>query len=154
MRQIKYIAQHCSATREGQDVSLQDVSLQDIGRRHRQRGFRKNGCQFVILLDSSFCKGRDIAGIGVHAAGSNVNSIGIRYVGGVAADAKPKETRTDKLKALLFFVPQQLGEQFPDAMICGHRDFSPDLNGDGSMGQWKWIKACPSFDTINEYQNL
>ena len=49
---------------------------------------------------------------------------------------------------------QQLREQFPDAMICGHRDFSPDLNGDGIIEPWEWMKACPCFDAIDEYQSL
>ena len=54
----------------------------------------------------------------------------------------------------LFYLLQQLREQFPDAMICGHRDFSPDLNGNGIIEPWEWMKACPCFDAIDEYQNL
>ena len=61
---------------------------------------------------------------------------------------------TEEQKASLFFLLQQLREQFPDAMICGHRDFSPDLNGDGIIEPWEWMKACPCFDAIDEYQSL
>lgn len=86
--------------------------------------------------------------------GSNANSIGICYIGGLDADGKPKDTRTEEQKASLFFLLQQLREQFPDAMICGHRDFSPDLNGDGIIEPWEWMKACPCFDAIDEYQSL
>ncbi|PWL81412.1 MAG: N-acetylmuramoyl-L-alanine amidase, partial [Prevotellaceae bacterium] len=32
--------------------------------------------------------------------------------------------------------------------------FSPDLNGDGIIEPWEWMKACPCFDAIGEYQNL
>ena len=84
----------------------------------------------------------------------NANSIGICYIGGLDADGKPKDTRTEEQKASLFFLLQQLREQFPDAMICGHRDFSPDLNGDGIIEPWEWMKACPCFDAIDEYQSL
>ena len=80
--------------------------------------------------------------------------IGICYIGGLNADGKPKDTRTEEQKASLFFLLQQLREQFPDAMICGHRDFSPDLNGDGIIEPWEWMKACPCFDAIDEYQSL
>lgn len=148
MRKIKYIVLHCSATREGQNVSVRDID-----RWHRQRGFRMIGYHYVILLDGSIRKGRDIAQVGAHVAGNNANSIGICYVGGLDADGKPKDTRTGEQKASLFYLLQQLREQFPDAVICGHRDFSPDLNGDGVIEPWEWMKACPCFDA-EEYQNL
>lgn len=149
MRKIKYIVLHCSATKEGQNVSVRDID-----RWHRQRGFRMIGYHYVILLDGSIRKGRDIAQVGAHVAGNNANSIGICYVGGLDADGKPKDTRTGEQKASLFYLLQQLREQFPDAVICGHRDFSPDLNGDGVIEPWEWMKACPCFDAIEEYQNL
>lgn len=149
MRKIKYIVLHCSATKEGVPFGIED-----IGRWHRQRGFRKVGYHYVILLDGTIRKGRDIAQVGAHVQGSNANSIGICYIGGLDADGKPKDTRTEEQKASLFFLLQQLREQFPDAMICGHRDFSPDLNGDGIIEPWEWMKACPCFDAIDEYQSL
>ncbi len=30
--------------------------------------------------------------------------------------------------------------------VCGHRDLSPDLNGDGAISQNEWCKTCPGFD--------
>jgi hypothetical protein len=30
--------------------------------------------------------------------------------------------------------------------VLGHRDFSPDLNGDGLITPNEWMKACPCFD--------
>ena len=149
MRKIKYIVLHCSATKEGVPFGIEDID-----RWHRQRGFRKVGYHYVILLDGTIRKGRDIAQVGAHVQGSNANSIGICYIGGLDADGKPNDTRTEEQKASLFFLLQQLREQFPDAMICGHRDFSPDLNGDGIIEPWEWMKACPCFDAIDEYQSL
>lgn len=149
MRKIDYIVLHCSATPEGRNVSVQEIE-----RWHRQRGFRKIGYHFVILLDGTIRKGRDISEIGAHVAGSNANSIGICYVGGLDANGKPRDTRTEEQKAALFYLLQQLREEFPDAMICGHRDFSPDRNADGIIEPWEWMKACPCFDAIHEYQNL
>ena len=29
-----------------------------------------------------------------------------------------------------------------------------DLNGDGIIEPWEWMKACPCFDAIDEYQSL
>lgn len=30
--------------------------------------------------------------------------------------------------------------------MVGHRDLSPDLNGDGVVRENEWVKACPCFD--------
>jgi len=30
--------------------------------------------------------------------------------------------------------------------ICGHRDLSPDADGDGTVEPREWTKTCPGFD--------
>ncbi len=149
MRKIKYIVLHCSATKEGQKVTVADID-----RWHKARGFRKIGYHYVVYLDGSIHAGRDIADIGAHVAGNNSNSIGICYVGGLDAAGKPADTRTPEQKAALFYLLQQLKEQFPQAKICGHRDFSPDLNGNGVIEPHEYMKACPCFDAAAEYKNV
>lgn len=149
MREIKYIVLHCSATKEGQKVTVEQID-----KWHRARGFRKIGYHFLILLDGEIRKGREITETGAHVAGSNANSIGICYVGGLDANGKPKDTRTEQQKAALYYLLQQLREQFPKAQILGHRDFSPDLNGNGIIEPWEWMKACPCFDAKAEYKSL
>jgi N-acetyl-anhydromuramyl-L-alanine amidase AmpD len=34
----------------------------------------------------------------------------------------------------------------PNVKIIGHRDLSPDLNGNGVIEPFEFMKACPSFD--------
>jgi N-acetyl-anhydromuramyl-L-alanine amidase AmpD len=36
--------------------------------------------------------------------------------------------------------------QFPKAVVLGHRDLSPDKDGDGVVEKHEWVKACPCFD--------
>jgi N-acetylmuramoyl-L-alanine amidase len=48
----------------------------------------------------------------------------------------------------------ELKEQFPKAVIWGHRDFSPDLNKNGTIEKNEYIKLCPCFDAKTEYKNL
>ena len=36
--------------------------------------------------------------------------------------------------------------------ICGHRDLSPDLNGNGEIEPEEWVKACPCFDVTKEWR--
>lgn len=149
MRKITYIVLHCSATEEGVPYGIEEID-----RWHRQRGFRKIGYHYVVLPDGTVCKGRALSEIGAHVAGSNADSIGICYIGGLDRDGKPKDTRTGEQKVALVGLLLQLRERFPDAVICGHRDFSPDRNGDGIIEPWEWLKACPCFDAIDEYRNL
>lgn len=149
MRKIKYIVLHCSATKEGQKVTVADVD-----RWHKARGFRKIGYHYLIYLDGSIHTGRDLEEVGAHVSGSNSNSIGICYVGGLDAAGKGKDTRNEQQKAALFFLLQKLKERFPDARIVGHRDFSPDKNGNGIIEQFEFMKECPCFNAITEYKNV
>ena len=48
--------------------------------------------------------------------------------------------------AALAEIVQDRARRYPDAIICGHRDLSPDLNGDGKITANEWIKLCPGFD--------
>ena len=47
-----------------------------------------------------------------------------------------------------------LRKLYPYARIVGHRDFSEDKNGNGTIEPWEWIKACPCFDAKKEYRNV
>ena len=43
---------------------------------------------------------------------------------------------------------------YPKAIILGHRDLSPDLDNDGIIEEFEWIKVCPLFDAKTEYKNI
>jgi hypothetical protein len=34
----------------------------------------------------------------------------------------------------------------------GHRDLSPDLNGDGIIQPGEWTKMCPCYDVKREFK--
>ena len=150
MRDIKYIIVHCSATAEGKDFKEKDIDQW-----HRQRGFTCIGYHYVVDIDGKIEVGRPESQVGAHCKGYNTVSIGVCYVGGVAKDGKtPKDTRTaaqkDRLRRLLI----ELKRKYPNAVICGHRDMSPDKNHDGKIEQWEWMKVCPSFDAKTEYKDI
>lgn len=149
MRKINYIVLHCSATKEGRKVTVSEIDTW-----HKERGFRKIGYHYVIYLDGTIHSGRDISEVGAHVSGHNADSIGICYVGGLDDVGNPKDTRTPEQRAAMLYLLEQLREKFPTAKICGHRDFSPDRNGNGTIEPTEYIKACPCFDAIPEYKNL
>lgn len=149
-RVIREIIVHCSATKEGQEVTVQDIT-----KWHKARGFNTIGYHYVVYLDGSIHDGRDVDLIGAHCTNHNANSIGVCYVGGYAKDGKTiKDTRTDAQKAALLFLLKQLKQLYPNAKILGHRDTSPDKNGNGIIEPFEWIKGCPCFDAKKEYANI
>ena len=45
----------------------------------------------------------------------------------------------------------RLHNRYPKARVCGHRDLSPDRDGNGVITPGEWIKACPCFDVAADY---
>jgi N-acetylmuramoyl-L-alanine amidase len=92
---IEKIIVHCAATREGDD----SIDAATIDRWHKSRGWRGIGYHFVVLIDGTIQKGRDLDVQGAHASKENPTSWGVCYIGGVEKDGKtPKDTRTDAQK--------------------------------------------------------
>ena len=83
--------------------------------------------------------------------GHNKYSIGICYEGGLDARGNPKDTRTPEQRSALHLLVHQLLQQFRNARVCGHRDLSPDLDGDGKVEPWEWVKQCPCFEVSKEF---
>ena len=132
MRAIHKIIIHCTATREGDDISVDTIR-----RWHLNRGWSDIGYHYVIDLKGNINAGRPIELMGSHTKGFNKGSIGIAYVGGVEADGKtPKDTRTKAQKDAIIRLVKKLKGCYPDVTIHGHNEFSN--------------KACPSYNVQNE----
>ena len=127
MRKINEIIVHCTAT-----FLDQRVTIADITRWHRQRGFKTIGYHYVIAQDGTIFPGRPVEEVGAHCKEHNAHSIGVCYIGGLAADGKPADTRTAAQTASLIQLLKELREQYPAAAIHGHCEFAN--------------KACPCFD--------
>lgn len=164
MKEIKYIVVHCTATPESHACTVERIDQM-----HRARGF-KNGCGYhwVIYQDGTVHRGRPETMQGAHVKGHNHHSIGVCYVGGLRFKPQekrnsqtgltclagncgryvPADTRTAEQKEALVALLKELHQRYPKAEIVGHRDLSPDLNGDGVITRNEWIKACPCFDVF------
>lgn len=87
--------------------------------------------------------------MGAHAKGYNAHSIGICYEGGLDAQGRPKDTRTEWQKHSLRVLILTLLRDYPDSHVCGHRDLSPDLNGNGTIEPEEWVKQCPCYEVAS-----
>lgn len=126
---------HCTATQDGKNIKVEDIN-----RWHKERGWNMIGYHYVVYLDGSVHVGRSEDQIGAHCLKHNTNSIGVVYVGGLDANGKPKDTRTEAQKQGLRKLLTELKHKYPKAAIHSHKDFAP--------------KACPSFDATEEYKDI
>jgi N-acetylmuramoyl-L-alanine amidase len=136
-RKINKIILHCSATREGQDISVDTIRKWHVD----GRGWSDIGYHYIVSIDGQIEEGRPIDRSGAHTKGLNSNSIGCCYIGGVESDGKtPKDTRNAEQLIAIANLLDALMEMYPDATLHGHNEFSN--------------KACPSFDVQKEYDFL
>ncbi len=139
---LKYLVIHCTATREGQDVSATQIRrwhcspVSQGGRGWKQVGYTDlihlNGSveRLVANNEDAWVDDWEMTN---GAKGLNSVSRHVVYAGGVAADGKtPKDTRTAQQRAALEQYVKAFHTKHPNVKIIGHREVA--------------AKACPSFD--------
>ena len=141
MRAIDLIVIHCSSTRENYALTEQALEAS-----HRLIGFDGTGYHFYVRRDGRVLATRPVSKVGAHVRGYNAHSIGICYEGGLDAEGNPKDTRTPEQRSALRLLVHRLLKLFKDARVCGHRDLSPDRDGDGTVEPGEWVKQCPCFE--------
>lgn len=147
MREIKYIAVHCTA-------SSQQTTIKELQQEFRRKGWKNPGYHYVVAADGAITQLLDEEKVSNGVKGFNSVSINVAYIGGIDTAGKPIDNRTDEQKASLRSLLKLLRKTYPTAVIQGHRDFSPDLNHDGRITSNEYIKACPCFDAKTEYANI
>ena len=136
MRKIDLIVIHCSATRENRPFPVTSL----IACHQARFGF--TGYHYYITRDVQVYQTRHENLPGIHARHYNQHSIGVCYEGGLTADGRPADTRTEAQKAAMWHLLKSLKTDYPDAVILGHRDL-PNVR-----------KDCPCFDAQKEYSVL
>ena len=147
MRTIKYIAVHCTA-------SSQKTTIEGLLNEFKRKGWKNPGYHYVVLADGKIHQllAEDKVSNGVK--GYNSMSINVAYVGGIGDGGKIVDNRTPLQKLSLRKILGILKKKYPNAVIQGHRDFSPDLNKDGKITPNEWVKGCPCFDAKSEYKDM
>jgi N-acetylmuramoyl-L-alanine amidase len=148
---------------------------------HAVRGFKRThdarrvytphlpsiGYHWLIDLDGAVQPGRHPCEVGAHAALFNARSLGICLVGGAERSAQYTPQQWGALRTLVHaigvvynvpLVPPTRHYTMADAYteeggICGHRDLSPDKDGDRLVEPFEWLKTCPGFDVSHWLKN-
>ena len=136
MREIKFLAVHCTATPQTTSVE----SIKQYWKTHL--GWKMPGYHFIIKPNGEVVKLLSVDEISNGVKGFNSVSINIAYIGGVDSQNNPIDNRTPAQKKALRDLLEKFKIVHPKAIIQGHRDF-PNVK-----------KACPSFDAKKEYANI
>jgi N-acetylmuramoyl-L-alanine amidase len=166
-RKLNAIVIHCAATPNGKDIKVAAIDAM-----HKARGFKRDsqavrslnpdlkhiGYHYVIEVDGTIRTGRGIEEVGAHVQGSNSKSIGICLIG----TDKFTDAQWTALRTLVIGLAAEISGRdimhvdsalaaYKDMGISikGHRDYSPDLNGDGQITRNEWIKICPGFEVAS-----
>lgn len=136
MREVNLIVVHCTGAPQTQSVEvIQNFWKKSLG--WKSPGYHKlieaNGNVVTLASPEQMTNG---------VKGFNTKAYHISYIGGQGG----KDNRTEAQKKALEQEVRKAKELFPNARIVGHRDLSPDLNGDGIITQNEWTKECPSFE--------
>lgn len=138
---------HCSATKPESDIGFDEIDDW-----HQARGWSGCGYHAIIRRSGQIEFGRHFDAVGAHVMGQNYRSVGICLVGGIDLDGNPEDNFTDPQMISLRGLLEVLQAAYPGAQVVGHRDLSPDLDGDGVIEAHEWVKACPSFDVAAWYE--
>lgn len=143
MAELKRLVIHCTATREGREVTGAEIRRWHTSPKSKGgRGWKQVGYSDLIHLNGGVenlvpyneDQRVDPWEMTNGASGYNSTSRHVVYVGGIGMNGEPRDTRTpDQRKAMERYV-RQFRRQHPNAEIVGHRDL-PGVT-----------KACPSFD--------
>ena len=136
MRDIKYIAVHCTATAQTATIE----AIQKYWREHLK--WAMPGYHYIVKANGEIVELLSIDKVSNGVKGFNQETINVCYIGGVDKNNIPKDTRTIAQKKSLKAILVTYKKRFPTAKIQGHRDFP------------KVKKACPSFDAKKEYATL
>ena len=149
-RKVNRIVVHCSAGPAGQrgkDIAAWHTRPASRG----GLGWSAPGYHYVVEADGTVVRIFPEDRIANGAKGYNRDSIHVCYTGGIDSRGNPSDTRTAAQKGSLLRLISEIRSRRGNLKVVGHRDLSPDLDGDGVISPWERIKACPCFDAMPEY---
>lgn len=153
-KNIKTIFIHCTAGYG---------NVESMKRFWKTLGWNSPGYHLVIAICGNIEVVQPFSLYANGVKGMNADSIHISYIGGVdpkninkAVDTRTPEQKEGIIKAIKLATDwiKSTGGTTTNIKIMGHRDASPDQNGNGKIDSWERNKECPSFDAIPEYKNL
>lgn len=148
-KETNFIVVHCAATQQ-----KDTYDWKTIDHIHRIKGWIMIGYHFVITTDGTIQKGRDLDTIGAHVEGHNSDSVGICLIGGIDKEGHSINNFTKAQMKSLKLLIDWLLSVYPEAKVCGHRDFI-GVNKDCPCFDVKsWYKPVAKYITLDDIKEL
>lgn len=148
-RKITHIFVHCAAS--AQSMTPQEL----LNFFYKVKRWSRPGYHYVVGADGTITNIWPESKYSNGVKNMNSHSINVAWIGGVTKEhPNGIDNRTDRQKTALRHLMKELRGKYPTAKIMGHRDTSPDVNGNGIIDPWERIKACPCFDAMVEYGDI
>lgn len=148
MRKIERIFIHCTAGSQKQTLQQLEHEF------YKVKKWKNPGYHYVVFPDGGIVQMLSENKVSNGVQGYNSTAINVAYVGGIDANGKGVDNRTNDQKRSLRLLVKCLKGKYPQARIMGHRDISPDKNHNGVIEPSEWIKMCPCFDAKKEYESI
>lgn len=125
------------------------LTMAKLDAMHKARGWTTVGYNMVVFQDHRIeLSPRGWNGVGAHVAGFNSIYFGLSMEGGIDKAGRPDFSTVEPLLPTLMKAMRMVEQKFGRIPWCGHRDLSPDKDGDGIIEPYEYLKACPTFDVI------
>lgn len=135
MRPLKRIFVHFTGAAATQTVE----SIQRYWRQAHPEWRGRPGYHIIVEPDGTAHRLQPDAEHTNGVAGFNATALHVCFIG----DGKWTAAQEATIKKRILHWQQLYGR----LAVRGHRDASPDRNGDGQVTPDEWIKVCPGFDT-------
>jgi N-acetylmuramoyl-L-alanine amidase len=126
------------------DIGAEEIRAWHTDPKPQGNGWSDIGYHFVIRRSGAIEPGRPVENIGTHVRGHNSNSVAVCLVGGRRSGPGPEVAEDNFTNAQLTSLRVLVGlllDLYPNASVCGHRDF-PGVS-----------KQCPSFNAREWWLN-
>ena len=151
MLRMKWITVHCSASTPNDNYDMRRLYEDHV----IGNGWSDVGYHFLITRDGVVHEGRPVKRTGAHVRNHNRGNIGICLAGGVDKYGRPEFNFTpEQMGSLRDLIINLIGIYGVPSPPMGHRDWSPDLNGDGIIQANERIKECPCFDVAEWWKSV
>lgn len=155
-REIDTITIHSADWPNGKHLSVGEIDRWHLERRFRRqvywvRRFNTDlhafGYHYLIDVDGQIYTGRHLDEIPAQAKGHNSKSVGICLAG--RNKFTPAQWASLALLVERIRADIKAGKHPLVPTVNGHRDLSPDKNGDGIISPNEWAKTCPGFNVAD-----
>lgn len=144
-RNIKAVVIHCTAGHPTQSVD--DI----IAYWSSVKKWNNPGYHYLVDIYGKVFQLHDESKVSNGVIGHNSQLINIAWIGGYDKKSNSYvDNRTDVQKTALAELARTLARKY-NVPVHGHRDMSPDKNGDGEISPDEWLKECPLFEVSEEF---